>query len=60
MREVLEKNKTSPVVRLNPKDEEFFIERFAQILLMQLEHENEYEEKTSRLFKTIPTNGSRI
>ena len=60
MEEVLEKNETTPVVPLNSKEVDFFVERLAQILLMQLEYENEHEEKTSRLPKTLQTDSSRI
>lgn len=40
---------------LDPKEVDFFVERFAQILLMQLEHENnhEHEEETRRIPETV-------
>ena len=47
---------------LNQKEVDFFIDRLIEILLQQVEdnNENEYQEKTSRMVETIPTNGSRI
>jgi hypothetical protein len=48
-------NKPVPSSPLDPKELDFFVERLAQILLMQIEHENKYEheEKTRRLPKAI-------
>ncbi len=49
-------NKPVPAqVPLNPKDLDFFVERLAQILLMQIEHENnhEHEEKIRRVPKVV-------
>lgn len=47
-------NKPVPVqVPLNPKDLDFFVERLAQILLMQIEHENEHENTTDRIPKAV-------
>ena len=53
MEETLDKKTISKTVSLDPKEIDFFVERFAQILLMQLKYENEYEEKTGRLSKTL-------
>ena len=50
---MLNKKSINKTVPLDPKEVDFFVERFAQILLMQLEYENEYEEKTDRLSKTL-------
>jgi hypothetical protein len=35
-----------PEIKLDPKDEEFFVERLANIMLMQLEQEQAEKEKT--------------
>ena len=47
---------------LDQKEVDFFIDRLIEILLQQVEdnNENEYQEKTSRMVETVPTNGSRI
>jgi len=44
---------TAPVV--DQKEVDFFIDRLIEILLQQVEdnNENEYEEKTGRLSKTL-------
>jgi hypothetical protein len=33
-------------IKLDPKDEEFFVDRLAHIMLMQLEHDQVEKEKT--------------
>ena len=49
-------NKPVPTsTSLDPKELDFFVERLAQILLMQLEHENKYEheKETRRIPKAV-------
>jgi hypothetical protein len=53
MDQTIDNKPVPPQVPLNPKDLDFFVERLAQILLMQIEHENEHEEKTRRLPKAV-------
>ena len=51
----LDKQAVPTIPPLDPKDIDFFVERLAQILLMQLEHENKYEheKETRRLPKAV-------
>ena len=53
MEELLDNKEIEAPVLLSQKDEEYFVERLAQILLLQLEYENEHEEKTSRISQTV-------
>jgi hypothetical protein len=45
MDQTIDNKSVPPQVPLNPKDLDFFVERLAQILLMQIEHENKHEYK---------------
>ncbi len=53
MDQTLDNNPVPAQVPMNPKDLDFFVERLAQILLMQIEHENEHEEQTSRIPEAV-------
>jgi hypothetical protein len=45
MDQTIDNKPAPPQVPLNPKDLDFFVERLAQILLMQIEHENKHEHE---------------
>jgi len=51
----LDKQVAPTIPPLDPKELDFFVERLAQILLMQIEHENknEHEKETRRIPKAV-------
>ena len=53
MEETLPKTTNSQVLPVPEKEIDFFVERFAQILLMQIEHENEHEQKPRRIHTAV-------
>ena len=53
MDQTLDTNPIPKSTTIDPKELDFFVERFAQILLMQIEHENEHEEQTRRVHKAV-------
>ncbi len=53
MDQTLDNRPVPQVPSLDPKELDFFVERLAQILLMQVENENEHEEKTYRVSEAV-------